>query len=219
MAETRKHDAIQGEIIHEYDGIQEADNQLPRWWLWTLYGAMAFSVVYWFYYEEFEVAPGPQQAYFIERAAELEKQGGDPTDEELLAAVNTPQVTTGEKVFQANCAACHESKGQGKIGPNLTDNAWLHGGSPTEIWKTIRDGVPAKGMPPWGPTLGRAGVTQVAAFVLSIRDTNVPGKAPEGKPYDPRAPQDPPSEPTEGDTTGQAEKPLDSTMTASAPSH
>jgi cytochrome c oxidase cbb3-type subunit III len=183
VAESRKHDAIQGEIVHEYDGIQEADNQLPLWWLWTLYAAMAFSVVYWFYYETFAVSPGPEEAYYLAQAAALEKAGGEPTGEQLLAQVGTPALALGEKVFLANCAACHESKGQGKIGPNLTDSAWLHGGDPVQIWKTIQEGVPARGMPPWGAVLGRAGVTQAAVFVLSLRDTNVPGKAAEGEPY------------------------------------
>jgi cytochrome c oxidase cbb3-type subunit 3 len=183
VAETKKHDPIQGEIVHVYDGIEEADNLLPRWWLYSLYAAMAFSVVYWFYYEEFEVAPGLQQAYYQEKAREAEKTGNDPSDQELVAELGTPAVDEGKKVFAANCVPCHESQGQGKIGPNLTDNAWLHGGDPAQIWKTIQQGVPAKGMPPWGPALGRLGVTQATLFVLSIRNTNVSGKAPEGEPY------------------------------------
>lgn len=184
MSEAPKHDPIQGAIVHEYDGIQEADNQLPRWWLWSLYAAMAFSVGYWFYYEEFQAAPGPAQAYYAERAREAEKRGADPTSAELLAAVDGPAKALGAQAFAANCVACHEAKGQGKIGPNLTDGSWLHGGDPVAIFKTIRDGVPAKGMPAWGPVLGRAGVSQLTAFVLSLRDTNVPGKAPEGTPYE-----------------------------------
>ena len=187
MSKPDLHDPIQGKIVHEYDGILEADNQLPRWWLYTLYGALVFSLGYWFYYEEFQVSPGPTGAYYAERAREAEKTGLDPSDAELLAAVDGPARALGEKVFVANCVACHEQQAQGKIGPNLTDAAWLHGGSPVEIFRTIRDGVPAKGMPSWGPLLGRAGVLQVAAFVLSVRDTNVPGKAPEGSPYDPHA--------------------------------
>lgn len=180
MSESKKYDPIQGEIIHEYDGILEADNQLPVWWLWTLFGLMVFSVGYWFYYEEFRAGLSPTQAYFAEQALEAEKNGVDPTDAELLAAVGGPALGLGKQVFSTNCVACHEASGQGKIGPNLTDAAWLHGGEPLEIYKTVRDGVPAKGMPSWRPVLGRAGVLQVTAFLLSIRDTNVPGKAPEG---------------------------------------
>lgn len=194
MRNSEKHDPIQGAIIHEYDGIQEADNQLPRWWLWTLYAAIVFSVGYWFYYEEFKAGPGPTQAYYAERARQAEQAGTDPSDAELLAAVESPLLGLGKSAFAANCVACHEASGQGKIGPNLTDAAWLHGGAPLDIFKSIRDGVPARGMPSWGIVLGRAGVTQVTAFVLSLRDRNVPGKAPEGQVYDPNA-SPAPSEP------------------------
>ena len=181
MKKPRKHDPIQGEIIHEYDGIEEADNQLPRWWLYTFYGAIVFATGYWFYYESFKAGPGSMQTYFAERAAVLEKSGADPSEAELSALATGPALELGRQVFASNCVACHEAKGQGKIGPNLTDAAWLHGGSPLAVFKTVRDGVPAKGMPAWGPTLGRSGVTQVAAFVLTLRGTNVPGKAPEGQ--------------------------------------
>lgn len=183
MSSERKHDPIQGEILHEYDGILEADNRLPRWWLMTLYGAIVFSLGYWFYYEQFKAGPGLQQAYYAEKAREAEKTGADPTDSELLAASSGPELAIGEKLFASNCVACHEAQGQGKIGPNLTDAAWLHGGAPVEIFRTIRDGFAAKGMPAWGPILGRGGVTQVTAYVLSMRDKNLPGKAAEGEPY------------------------------------
>jgi cytochrome c oxidase cbb3-type subunit 3 len=180
MSNPSKHDPIQGEIIHEYDGILEADNLLPRWWLMTFYGAIAFAVGYWFYYEEFKAGPSPLQAYFAEQAADAEKNGVDPSEAELNALASGATLELGQRLFAANCVACHEAKGQGKIGPNLTDGAWLHGGDPLAIFKTVRDGVPAKGMPSWGPTLGRAGVSQVAAFVLTLRNTHVAGKAPEG---------------------------------------
>ncbi len=181
MSAAEKHDPIQGKIVHVYDGIEEADNALPDWWLWSLFAAVAFSVGYWFYYEEFKAAPGLMQAYHMRSAEEAEKRGVDPTNEELLALVGTSNAKIGQDAFINTCAACHEKEGHGKIGPNLTDDAWLHGSTPVEIFRTIRDGVPAKGMPAWGASLGRLGVVQVTAFVLSLRNTNVPGgKAPEG---------------------------------------
>jgi cytochrome c oxidase cbb3-type subunit 3 len=187
MKEPHKSDAIQGDIIHEYDGILEADNRLPTWWLGTFVGAVVFAIGYWFYYQEFKAGVGPTQAYYAEQAAAAEKSGKDPSEGELVALASGTGATLGAQLFAANCVACHEAKGQGKIGPNLTDGAWLHGGTPLAIYKTVRDGVAAKGMPAWEPTLGRAGVTQVAAFVLTLRDTNVPGKPPEGQP-EPSAP-------------------------------
>jgi cytochrome c oxidase cbb3-type subunit 3 len=187
MTEPRKYDPIQGAIIHEYDGIEEADNELPRWWLYSLYAAVAFSIGYWFYYEEFKAGPGLTEAYYAESARAAEKSGKEPTEGELMAQLTTPALGLGAQAFQANCVACHEAQGQGKIGPNLTDDRWLHGGSAVEIFRTIRDGVQAKGMPSWGPALGRGGVLQITAYVLSLRGKNLPGKAPEGEPYPPLA--------------------------------
>jgi cytochrome c oxidase cbb3-type subunit 3 len=180
MTTPSKHDPIQGEIIHEYDGILEADNVLPRWWLMTFYGAVVFAIGYWFYYEEFKAGPSPLQAYFAEQSAAAEKNGIDPSETELNALASGASLELGKKLYAANCVACHEARGQGKIGPNLTDAAWLHGADPVAIFKTVRDGVAAKGMPSWGPTLGRSGVSQVAAYVLTLRNTNVPGRPPEG---------------------------------------
>lgn len=181
MSAGEKHDPIQGRIIHVYDGIEEADNELPRWWLMCLYLAVAFSIGYWFYYEEFKAAPGPMQAYLLASAEEAEKRGVDPTDAELLAMLGTPAMKSGEATFVSTCAPCHEQDGRGKIGPNLTDDSWIHGGTPSDVYRVVRDGVQAKGMPAWGPALGRGGVVQVTAFVLSLRNTNVPGgKAAEG---------------------------------------
>ena len=87
----------------------------------------------------------------------------------------------------AQCFACHDAKGQGReaLGPNLTDKYWVHGGAPIDIHATVTNGVAAKGMPPWTPILGETGVNQVVAYILTIRNTEVPGKAPEGEIWEP----------------------------------
>jgi cytochrome c oxidase cbb3-type subunit 3 len=87
-----------------------------------------------------------------------------------------------------NCVACHGDRAQGNIGPNLTDDRWLHGGTPTSIFATVRDGVGTRGMPQWGPVLGDRGLQSVVAYVLTLRDTNVSGRPPEGEVYVPSAP-------------------------------
>jgi len=176
----KRTDAIQGEILHVYDGIEEADNELPTWWLWTFYGAIAFAVVYWFAYHELEALPLPSEEY----AAALQAQaaGGEVSEELLTAMASNPDaVAAGNEIFQENCAVCHKERGEGNIGPNLTDPYWIHGGAPTDIYRTIHDGVLQAGMPAWGQTLGAEAVQKVTAFVLSIRDSNVPGKEPQGE--------------------------------------
>lgn len=185
MAEVRRKDDIQGEIVHEYDGIEEADNQLPRWWLWTLYGSIAFAIGYWFAYHELEAGRLPGERYADALAAQAER-GGGIDEAALLAMVDDPEaVDAGRQAFATNCVACHGAQGEGKIGPNLTDHHWINGGAPLDIYQVIRQGVPAKGMPAWGQTLGPAAVEQLAAFVLSVRGQEVPGKVPEGEPYTP----------------------------------
>jgi len=177
-------------IVHEYDGILEADNHLPRWWLFTLYGAIAFSAVYWLGYEAFKTFPSPGAAYAIEQAKAAEAEAaklkalGEANDENLLAmAKNAAAAAQGQEVFQKNCLSCHGPTGGGGIGPNLTDAAWLHGGKPMQVYKTIREGYTSKGMPAWGALIGEERVRVAAAYVLSIKGTNVPGgKAPQGVP-------------------------------------
>lgn len=197
MAEANRIDEIQGQIIHEYDGIEEADNRLPNWWLATLYLAIAFSAVYWFYYHVYEVGALPHQAY-AKALAGKEGKGSKVTEELLQALVlDTQAVAEGAGIFKTNCVACHEPKGQGKIGANLTDAYWIHGGSATDIHKIVHDGVATKGMPAWGAMLGPDAAKKVTAYVLTLRNTNVPGKAREGSLWVP------PSAPA----TQEAEKP------------
>ncbi|MBX7195896.1 MAG: c-type cytochrome, partial [Sandaracinaceae bacterium] len=180
MADKRKHDAIQGEILHEYDGILEADNLLPRWWLVTFYGTILFSAGYWFYYEAFDVGQHPSEqfaAVMAERAATAVE-----VTPELLASLGTDseRVSAGQQLFATNCAVCHGQEGQGNIGPNLTDNAWIHGGTAADIHTTVTNGVASAGMPPWGQTLGPQGVLNAVAFIVSIRNQNREGRPPQG---------------------------------------
>lgn len=188
MSDARKHDPIQGEILHEYDGIEEADNLLPRWWLATFFGTVLFAVIYWQYYETWALAPLTRGEYAAAMAERL-TTGGEVTDEILVTLSQDSTTTeTGHATFVANCVVCHGDQAQGNIGPNLTDDHWIHGGAPTDIYATVHDGVGARGMPQWGPVLGDRGLQAVVAYVLTLRDTNVPGpRGPEGDVYTPGA--------------------------------
>jgi len=192
----RKVDPIQGEILHEYDGILEADNELPRWWLITFYGTIIFAAAYWFYYEGFAVGRHPIALYADEMAARA-AEGGEVTEEMLTTIAGDPaMVADGAHIFETHCVVCHGVRGEGNIGPNLTDSAWINGGEPVQIHTTLTNGISTRGMPAWGATLGRDGVLRVVAFVLSVRDTNVPGRAPEG-PRDAAGAATPTPSPTE----------------------
>jgi cytochrome c oxidase cbb3-type subunit 3 len=172
---------------HVYDGIVEHDNKLPLWWQLTLYGAVVFAMVYWFG-RRLDVIPSPDQAYAhevaIQRAADADAARKRGTiDDAMLATLGRDPATIaqGKAIFTTTCAPCHRADAGGNIGPNLTDAYWIHGSGPTSIFHSVEDGVPTKGMPTWGPQLGEQRVETVVAYVLSIRDTNVPGgKAPQG---------------------------------------
>jgi cytochrome c oxidase cbb3-type subunit 3 len=176
-------------VVHEYDDIKECDNRLPRWWLYILYGTTIFAVGYWFRYEVYGTGDSPLVSYQHEKAAiaqeeaERLKAAGELTPERLVAmSHNAAILTSGKTTFTQICSACHRADGGGQVGPNLTDEFWLGSSAPEQILKTIRGGRVEKGMPAWGPQLGEAKVRDVAAYVLSIRNTHVAGgKAPQGQ--------------------------------------
>lgn len=186
---TEQQNEGQNQVVHEVDGIQEYDNKLPNWWLFTLYGAILFAVGYWFHYHQAKWGQTPLEAYNsemekanLEQAAKV-KAAGTMTPEALTAmSKDKAAVEQGKQVFATNCAACHRNDGGGQVGPNLTDEYWLHGGAPDKIYKTILSGIPEKGMPAWGPQLGPDRVQAVSAYVLTLRGTNVAGgKAAQGE--------------------------------------
>ena len=173
---------------HDYDGIREYDNRLPNWWLATLYITIVFAFGYWAYYHVLSMGPLQHEQYLAEmdqaaKAAEAQAaQRGAATDESLAALVSDAAAMDDAKAtFGQYCAACHAANGEGAIGPNLTDAHWLHGGKPTDILKVITDGVPSKGMAAWGQMLGAQKVEHLAAFIVTLKGKNLPGKAAEGE--------------------------------------
>lgn len=177
------------ETNHDYDGIREFDNPLPRWWLLTFYGAVAFSVGYWFYYHTLAVGEQPMASYKNEVEAADKLQAASEqnalTEDQLLALAHDQQaVQRGAALFKQNCVSCHGERAQGVIGPNLTDAYWLHGSRPKEIYKVVSTGILEKGMPSWRPVLGPSKVKDATAYVLSLKDKNEPGKPPQGQSAD-----------------------------------
>ncbi|MEM9553605.1 MAG: cbb3-type cytochrome c oxidase N-terminal domain-containing protein [Acidobacteriota bacterium] len=194
---------------HSFDGIQEFDNRLPNWWLWILYGSIVYSIGYWILFHTLEVVPHPTGRYEADMRAAEEAQlanlaAGGVTNESLaMMATMDDMIAEGREHFVTYCVVCHSDQGQGLVGPNLTDEYWIHGGSPMDIRQTIMDGVPSKGMAAWGGQLGPRRVDQAVAYLLTIRDTNVEGKPPEGELYVPAAAADDAVE--EGTEAGPAE--------------
>jgi cytochrome c oxidase cbb3-type subunit III len=168
-------------LDHNYDGIQELDNPLPMWWLWTFFGTIIFAFIYWIHYE---LGAGPStntalmnQLEQIEQLRKLEdRKAPQKSATDLSALVNNPEfISKGSKMFQMNCANCHGVSGQGGIGPNLTDKYWLHGeGDITSVINIIRGGVLDKGMPAWEALFKAEEIEALGAFVMSIKNSNPP---------------------------------------------
>jgi len=181
---------------HSYDGIREYDKRLPNWWLWTFYGAMIFSFAYWLHYHRSGPVPTAEdrlQSQLTELALKAGASGkADLTDTQLWNMSRDPAVVAaGKETFTTTCVSCHGAKLEGGIGAKLSDNEWVHGGLPTEVATTIRNGVLAKGMPAWGQVLGPRRVAEVTAYVMSHHKEGepiiavpsaVPGAAPAPAP-------------------------------------
>lgn len=163
---------------HVFDGIREYDQRLPNWWLNTLYGTIAFSVVYWFVYVTAGLgrSDGAKTDEAMSRINAVKMANSiDVSSDEKLWAIgdNAVFVDTGRQTFNSLCVACHLPSMRGKsenpsaVGPDLTDTAWLHGGTPKEIYRTVAAGITAKGMPAWEPVLGQKKTAEVVAYILS----------------------------------------------------
>lgn len=173
---------------HQFDGIAELDNPTPPWFMWLFYGTIAFGVAYFLNYHVFEWGMLQDEEYVVEvqeaEAAKIEylATAANLIDENSVTVSTEPAViSAGMALFNANCVACHGDKGQGTVGPNLTDEYWLHGGSVNDVFKTIKYGVPEKGMISWEKQMTPKQISEVANYILSLKGTNPPGaKEPQG---------------------------------------
>jgi cytochrome c oxidase cbb3-type subunit III len=179
------------ELEHSYDGIRELDNHLPPWWKWLFYGSIGWAVVYFVVFHVTDSLPLSQAEYQHELALAEEQvrqykasqPQADVDENALVFALDVEIIEKGKSIFlNNNCGGCHRPDGGGNsIGPNLTDEYWLHGGEIKHVFLTIKNGVVEKGMPAWGKSMTAQDVRDVAFFVMSLQGTNPPDpKAPQG---------------------------------------
>jgi cytochrome c oxidase cbb3-type subunit 3 len=179
------------DLGHDYDGIRELDNRLPPWWLYGFYFTIIFAVVYLWRYHVAHSAPLSHEEYEIAVAkAEKEKQlylakAADNIDENTVKLLtDASDIEAGKKIFQTTCAACHSADGGGGVGPNLTDDYWIHGGSIQDIFKTIKYGWPEKGMQSWKDMYSPKQIAQLASYIKTLRGTKpATPKEPQGELY------------------------------------
>ena len=182
-------------LDHDADGIREYNNPMPGWLMGILWGAIIFSVLYLGYYA-LSYGTGSTTAEYreetIQRRAAVQEYFAKnplqpPAAEELLGgAKNDEVIAKGKERFVKTCASCHGENAQGLIGPNLTDDRWLHGGKVLDVFSTIAKGVPAKGMPPWGRALPPEDLAALVSYIRSVQGSNPPEpKPPEGDAIEP----------------------------------
>ncbi len=177
-------------VLHELDGIREYDNPMPGWLMAIWWGSLIFSAAYIVFFAlsfgegsmESEYRGDAQKAVSTIDAYYAAHPLIPPTSAELLGGAANPDVLQKAAArFGRTCAPCHGEKAQGLIGPNLTDDSWLHGGTVEQIFQTIAKGWPSKGMPPWGRALKPEEISALVSYVRSLQGSNPANpKPPEG---------------------------------------
>ncbi|QIP11626.1 c-type cytochrome [Spirosoma aureum] len=174
---------------HAYDGIAELDNPTPPWFMWLFYSTIVFSVIYLFIFHVIGSGDIMAQEYTQEMAIAdqqreeyIRKVAGSINENTVTLLKDAKGVESGKVLFTQYCVACHGDNAEGKVGPNLTDAYWLHGGDVKAVFHTITEGVPEKGMISWKKQLNPLQVQQVASYILSLQGSNPAGaKEPQGE--------------------------------------
>lgn len=163
---------------HDYDGIRELNNPTPPWWRYGFYFSIVFAVVYLWRFHVSHAAPSQLEELQIAEAkaaaakeAYLKNAANNIDENNVVLLKEAADIESGKKLFIASCGPCHGPEGQGVVGPNLTDSYWIHGGKVNEIFKTIKYGVPEKGMKSWKEDFSPKQLSQLTSFIKSIHGT------------------------------------------------
>lgn len=182
---------------HNYDGIHELDNALPPWWKYGFYFTIVWALGYLFYFHVSKSAPlqlGEYQDQLAQaevQMAEYRAKAANLVDETNVKLLAGDALGKGKATFESLCVTCHGPNGEGKVGPNLTDAYWKHGGDIKDLFKTVKYGVSGTGMKSWKSELSPNQIAEVSSYILSLQGTNpANAKAPEGNLYTPTAASD-----------------------------
>ncbi len=197
---------------HSYDGIQELDNFMPPWLQYVFLGTVIFAVSYFTYYTVLGLGETGIEAYEeelrLEAIAEKERNAlvTEVIDETtVIFDESSTALTSGKSIFESNCFSCHAMDGGGSVGPNLTDDYWIHGGSISDVYLVVKNGVLEKGMTPWESVLSPKELQNVSSYVLSLRGTTPAApKDPQGELYVPEEIPEEVMEETPSDSTAVA---------------
>ncbi len=165
-------------LDHDYDGIKELDNDLPPWWKWGFYATIVFSFFYLIGYHvtgtgKLQLEEYNEELAIAAKAKEerMKNSAENITEDNVTMLTDAGELNKGKEIYIKNCAACHAADGGGMVGPNLTDEYWVHGGGIKNVFKTVTYGVPAKGMISWQSQLSPKQIQEVSSFVWSMQGT------------------------------------------------
>jgi cytochrome c oxidase cbb3-type subunit 3 len=166
-------------LDHNYDGIRELDNNLPPWWKYGFYCTIIFAFIYLIHFQVLHTGQSPKEEYDEQIAKgkadveEYRKKAANLVDEKNVTLLTDKEsLESGRNIFIENCAPCHGKSGEGNVGPNLTDDYWLHKGGIKDIFRTIKFGWPEKGMKSWEQDLGAKQIHEVASYIKSLGGSN-----------------------------------------------
>jgi cytochrome c oxidase cbb3-type subunit III len=172
---------------HAYDGIVEIDNPVPAWFMTLFYGTIFIGVVYLFTYHVIgngQIMTTEYKEQMIEgeavKEAFMKKFAKSINENNVTVLKDSKAIEDGKKLYTQNCVACHAADGGGGVGPNLTDEYWLHGGNVKSIYHTISEGVAEKGMIAWKKSLNPLQIQQITSYIFTMKGT---------KPANPKEPQ------------------------------
>ncbi|MGN7785339.1 cbb3-type cytochrome c oxidase N-terminal domain-containing protein [Niabella sp. 22666] len=198
------------DVGHSYDGIKELDNVTPPWFTIAFIASIIFGIGYLWHYHVSKAGPNQYEEYEIAvTKANLEKEAymklkGDAINENTVTMLDAAGIDAGKALYTSNCSACHGNAGQGGVGPNLTDDYWLHGGSIGDVFKTIKLGVVEKGMMSWKDVFSAEQIAQLASYIKSTHGSKPAGaKEPQGELYK-ETPKTENAEQAKADTTQTA---------------
>lgn len=174
-------------LDHDFDGIKELNNSVPPWFNLLFYGTILIAIVYMIDYHVLGTGTVMVDEYLNEvkiandKREELIRTGAFINENNVVLLTDAAELDKGKQIFTTNCTPCHGPDGGGTVGPNLTDKNWIHGGGIKNVFMTVSNGVPAKGMISWKTLLTPKQVQQVSSYVLSLQGTTpATGKPPEG---------------------------------------
>jgi len=178
-------------LDHNYDGIQELDNSLPPWWKYGFYVTIVVAVIYLYRFHVSHDGLSQQEEYAVEmqkgeedKVAYLARSANNVDENSVTLLTDAATISEGHELFVKTCAACHVADGGGNVGPNLTDEYWLHGGGIKDIFKSIKYGWQDKGMKSWKDDYSPKQIQELASFVKSLKGTHPAApKAPQGDLY------------------------------------